>query len=131
MTRTLLSPGRAAQCRGRAGSPHSGIQPSMPVHVSLHRGCARAILALHAGFKRKYVVKLQTATGIEVPMRLKRILLILLAGILVSGCASSPLCGAAGAAGGAYAGHELGDGDTGATVGGAAGGGALGALACD
>jgi osmotically inducible lipoprotein OsmB len=46
------------------------------------------------------------------------------------GCASAPLCGAAGAAGGAYAGHKLSGGGTGATIGGAAAGGLVGAAVC-
>ncbi len=50
--------------------------------------------------------------------------------IVLSGCTSAPVCGAAGAAGGAYAGNKLGEGSTGATIGGAAAGGALGAAAC-
>ena len=60
-------------------------------------------------------------------------LILALAGIFAAGCASTgvnPLCAAGGAAAGAYAGHELSDGKTPATVGGAAGGGLLGAAAC-
>jgi hypothetical protein len=56
---------------------------------------------------------------------------LLLALVMLSGCASQPLCGAAGAAGGAYAGHKLSKGKTAPTVGGAAAGGALGAVVCD
>lgn len=59
------------------------------------------------------------------------IALVFSLGIVLSGCASAPICGAAGAAGGAYAGHELGKGSTGATIGGAAAGGALGSVLCD
>ena len=62
---------------------------------------------------------------------MKPVLASLLLLVMLSGCASKPLCGAAGAAGGAYAGHKLGKGNTGATVGGAAAGGALGAVVCD
>ncbi|MGR9107853.1 MAG: glycine zipper 2TM domain-containing protein [Gammaproteobacteria bacterium] len=51
--------------------------------------------------------------------------------LLLQGCASAPLCGAAGAAGGAYAGDKLGEGSKGATIGGAAAGGALGAALCN
>jgi uncharacterized protein YceK len=57
--------------------------------------------------------------------------LVLSLGIVLSGCASAPICGGAGAAGGAYAGHKLGKGDKGATIGGAAAGGLLGAAVCD
>ena len=59
------------------------------------------------------------------------LVLLLLLGVTLSGCASAPLCGAGGAAGGAYAGDRLGKGSTGATIGGAAAGGALGAALCD
>jgi len=64
---------------------------------------------------------------------MKKVCLVLLLslGVALSGCASKPLCGAGGAAGGAYAGHKLGKGSTGATIGGAAAGGALGAAVCD
>ncbi len=50
---------------------------------------------------------------------------------VLSGCASAPICGGAGAAGGAYAGDRLGKGSKGATIGGAAAGGALGSALCD
>lgn len=56
---------------------------------------------------------------------------LLCAGLLLSGCGSAPLCGAAGAAGGAYLGHSVSNGKTGATVGGAAAGGLIGSAACD
>lgn len=55
---------------------------------------------------------------------------LLAAGIALAGCVSAPVCGAAGAAGGAYAGQKLGKGSTGAVVGGAAAGGLLGAAVC-
>lgn len=61
---------------------------------------------------------------------MKHVLAVLLSLVILSGCASAPICGAAGAAGGAYAGHKLSKGKTGATVGGAAAGGALGAAVC-
>jgi len=57
--------------------------------------------------------------------------LVLSLGIVLSGCASAPICGGAGAAGGAYAGDQLGKGSKGATIGGAAAGGALGSALCD
>ncbi|HLF98172.1 MAG TPA: hypothetical protein VI457_13600 [Methylococcaceae bacterium] len=57
-------------------------------------------------------------------------LLLLASSVALSGCASAPVCGAAGAAGGAYAGQKLGRGSTGAVVGGAAAGGLLGAAVC-
>lgn len=55
---------------------------------------------------------------------------VLLLAALQYGCASPAVCGGAGAAGGAYAGHELGH-STAATVGGAAAGGLVGAAACN
>lgn len=64
-------------------------------------------------------------------MKLIGIALLLSLSMTLYGCASSPVCGAAGAAGGAYAGHQLSHGRTGATVGGAALGGLLGSAACD
>jgi hypothetical protein len=72
-----------------------------------------------------------TCTLAEVVLMKKACLALLLSlGFALSGCASAPLCGAGGAAGGAYAGHKLGEGSTGATIGGAAAGGALGAALC-
>ncbi len=60
---------------------------------------------------------------------MKKIGLLLSLSIALYGC-SAPLCGGAGAAGGAYAGNKLGKGSMGATIGGAAAGGALGAAVC-
>lgn len=64
-------------------------------------------------------------------MKLASLALLLSLSIGLYGCASAPICGAAGAAGGAYAGHQLSKGGTAATVGGAAVGGLLGSAACD
>lgn len=63
---------------------------------------------------------------------MKHMVFVLLLSLSIGlfGCASAPLCGAAGAAGGAYAGKQLGRGDTGAIVGGAAAGGLIGAATC-
>ncbi|MGH8628292.1 MAG: hypothetical protein ACREYC_24515 [Gammaproteobacteria bacterium] len=57
--------------------------------------------------------------------------LVLSLGVVLSGCASAPICGGVGAAGGAYAGDKLGKGSKGGIIGGAAAGGALGSALCD
>lgn len=64
-------------------------------------------------------------------MREIRLISLLMLSLIIFGCSSNPLCTAAGAAGGGYAGHRLGKGSTGATIGGAAAGGLLGASVCN